>query len=104
MRIARCLLSMIIIILPVLIYAQDEMIDAAMMSRIREEGLNHSQVSQIAHYLTDVAGSRLTNSSGYRRAGNWVVSTLQKWGLENARLEPWGDFGYGWDVEKSTLA
>ncbi len=104
MRIARGLFLMMIILFPVLICAQSEMIDTAMMSRIREEGLNHSQVSQIAHYLTDVAGSRLTNSSGYRRAGNWVVSTLQNWGLQTAKLEPWGDFGYGWDVEKSTLS
>ena len=104
MRIARCLFLMMIIAFPVMSFAQSEMTDTAIISRIREEGLNHSQVGNIAHYLTDVAGSRLTNSSGYRRAGNWVVGTLKKWGLENAKLEPWGDFGYGWDVEKSMLA
>jgi carboxypeptidase Q len=104
MSISRRFFSFIIFLLPVMIFAQDEKIDTAMIKRIREEGLNHSQVSQIAHYLTDVAGSRLTNSSGYRRAGNWVVGTLQKWGLDNTKLEPWGDFGYGWDVDKSTLA
>ena len=75
-----------------------------MMSRIRDEGLNHSQVRWIAHNLTDVNGPRLTNSSGYRRAGAWVVATLKNWGLENAKMEPWGEFGYGWDVERATLS
>ena len=40
--------------------AQDETVNAEMMSKIREEGMNHSQVRFIAHNITDVAGSRLT--------------------------------------------
>ena len=75
-----------------------------MMSRIREEGLNHSQIASIAHYITDVSGSRLTNSDGFRRAASWIISNLQQWGLSNAKLEPWGEFGFGWDLEKSYIA
>jgi len=74
------------------------------MNKIRDEGLNHSKVEWIAHYMTDVSGSRLTNSSGYRRACQWAIKTFSDWGLANARLEPWGNFGYGWDLEKSTLS
>jgi hypothetical protein len=29
---------------------------------------------------------------------------MTEWGLSNARLEPWGNFGYGWDLLKSTLS
>jgi hypothetical protein len=89
---------------PVLLRAQDEKLDTAMLSRIREEGLNHSQVSYIAHQLTDVSGPRLTNSPGFQRAASWAVRTLQEWGLSNAQAEPWGEFGYGWSAEKTSLA
>ncbi|HZE86451.1 MAG TPA: M28 family peptidase, partial [Puia sp.] len=84
--------------------AQDETVNADMMSKIREEGLNHSQVRFIAHNITDVAGSRLTNSPGFKRAASWIVSTLKQWGLSNAQMEDWGEFGYGWSVEHSYAA
>src|SRR5882724_10144827 len=84
--------------------AQNEKVDTAMMSRIREEGLHHSQVPMIAHYLTDVAGPRLTGSHAFKSAGLWAVYTMQKWGLANANMEPWGEFGKGWDLEKSYTA
>jgi carboxypeptidase Q len=87
-----------------LAYSQQESIDTAMMSRIREEGLHHSQVRNIAENLTDISGPRLTNSPGFFRAGNWAVDRLKQWGLENAQLEPWGEFGNGWTVEKSYIA
>lgn len=45
-----------------------ETINADRMQRIRDEGLNHSRIMDIAHNLTDVAGPRLTNSLGYDAA------------------------------------
>ncbi len=90
--------------LPSWLLAQPEPINAAMMNRIREEGLQHSQVSFIAHYMTDVAGPRLTNSPGFRRAASWIIATLKQWGVDNAQLEPWGKFGYGWSVDRGYVA
>ncbi|HVM89109.1 MAG TPA: M20/M25/M40 family metallo-hydrolase [Puia sp.] len=84
--------------------AQSEIIDLGIMNKIRDEGLNRSKVSWIAHNITDVSGSRLTNSPGYKRAADWIIATLQQWGLTNVQAEPWGDFGYGWSVEKSYAA
>lgn len=81
-----------------------EMIDTAMVNRIREEGLNRSEIPAIAHQITDVAGPRLTNSPGWRRAADWIVQTLQGWGLANVEKEPWGQYGYGWSAEKTTVA
>jgi carboxypeptidase Q len=78
--------------------------DSRALQKIREEGLNNSQVERIAHQLTDVAGSRLTNSPGFQRAADWSISQLTAWGLKNARLEEWGEFGKGWQFEKSYLA
>ncbi len=87
---------------PGLLFAQD--IDQAAIDKIRKEGLENSKVKDIAHQLTDVSGPRLTNSPGFQRAAEWSVSELKKWGLQNSRIEEWGEFGKGWQVEKSYLA
>src|SRR5438105_255775 len=52
--------------------------------RIRDEGLNRSQVMQTLSYLTDVIGPRLTGSPNLRRANHWTAEKLTGWGLENA--------------------
>lgn len=90
-----------LIFFPTLLRAQ---VDKTMTDRIREEGLKHSQIPFIAHQLTDVSGPRLTNSPGFQRASDWVVRTLQEWGLSKVQAEPWGEFGYGWSAEKTYLA
>jgi carboxypeptidase Q len=68
--------------------------------RIRDEGMNHSQVMQTLSYLSDVIGPRLTASPNMKRACNWTRDTLEKWGLQNAHLEPWGPFGRGWSLKR----
>jgi hypothetical protein len=78
--------------------------DAAAVQKIREEGLNHSKVMETAFYLTDVSGPRLANSPGLKRAQNWAVNQLKSWGMANAKLEPWGKFGKGWEVQKNYAA
>jgi hypothetical protein len=66
------------------------------LQRIRDEGLNRSQVMETLSQLTNVIGPRLTGSPGMRRANEWTRDTLTRWGLANAHLEPWGPFGRGW--------
>jgi hypothetical protein len=68
------------------------------VQRIRDEGMNRSQVMQTLNYLTNVIGPRLTGSPGMRRANEWTRDTLAKWGLVNAHIEPWGTFGRGWQL------
>jgi carboxypeptidase Q len=68
--------------------------------RIRDEGMNRSQVMQTLSYLSDVIGPRLTASPGMKRANNWTRETLEKWGLQNAKLESWGPFGRGWTLKR----
>ncbi|GAB3920339.1 M28 family metallopeptidase [Mucilaginibacter myungsuensis] len=76
-----------------------------MNAKIREEGLNHSQVMDIAFNMTDVLGPRLTNSPGLKRAQEWAVSRLLSYGLVNAKRESWGQkFGKGWEVQKNYAA
>lgn len=85
------------------VFAQ-EAPDAAAVQKIRDEGLNHSKVMETAFYLTDVAGPRLAGSPGLKRAQDWAVNQLKSWGLENAKREPWGKFGKGWEVQKNYAA
>ncbi len=69
------------------------------VERIKDEGLNRSQVMQTLGYLTDVIGPRLTNSPGMKRANEWTRDKLAEWGLQNAQLEAWGPFGRGWTLK-----
>jgi carboxypeptidase Q len=70
------------------------------VQRIRDEGLNRSQVMQTLNHLTNVIGPRLTNSPNMRRANEWTRDKLTQWGLAGAKLEPWGAFGRGWVLKK----
>ena len=71
----------------------------AVIDKIRDEGMNRSQVMQTLSYLTDVIGGRLTNSPNMKRANEWTRDTMMKWGMQNAKLEPWGPFGRGWSLK-----
>jgi carboxypeptidase Q len=70
------------------------------IERIKDEGMNRSQVMQTLSYLSDVIGPRLTASPGMKRSNEWTRDQLAKWGLENAHLEPWGPFGRGWTLKR----
>ena len=70
------------------------------VQRIKDEGLNRSQVMQTLSYLSDVIGPRLTASPGMKRANEWTRDQLTKWGLQNAHLEAWGPFGRGWSLKR----
>ncbi len=70
------------------------------IAKIRDEGMNRSQVMQTLSYLTDVIGPRLTASPQMRRANDWTRDTLTKWGLQNANVESWGTFGRGWSLKR----
>jgi carboxypeptidase Q len=69
------------------------------ISKIKDEGMNRSQVMKTVNYLTDVIGPRLTGSPGQKRANQWTRDQLEKWGLKNAMVDPWGEFGRGWELK-----
>ncbi|MDB5232696.1 MAG: family metallo-hydrolase [Chitinophagaceae bacterium] len=103
MRQLKSLKFIIALAFPLATLAQEK-IDAVMMQKIRQEGLNNSKVMDIAFYLTDASGPRLTNSPGFFRAANYAKQQLSQWGLSNAMLDPWGEFGKGWELQKSYIA
>ena len=81
----------------------EERVDLEMVTRIRDEGFNNSQVMETLAGLTDVIGPRLTGSPQMRRANDWTRERLASWGLSGARLEGWGPFGRGWTLERVSV-
>src|SRR4026207_1438284 len=74
-----------------------EQLDRQMIGKIRDEGLNHSQVMDHISWLSDVYGPRLTGSPAIMQASEWVIKKVTDWGLTNAHREPW-KFGKGWSL------
>jgi hypothetical protein len=93
-----------VLFLAVLTYSQNDAPDLNIVNKIRQEGMQNSKVMEIAFYLTDVSGPRLTASPGYLNAANWAKNKLTALGLSNAVVEPWGEFGKGWQQERSYVA
>jgi carboxypeptidase Q len=81
-----------------------EPVDLDMVNKIRQEGLNNSQIRDISFYLTDVIGPRLSGSTGLSNAYTWTSEQMEEWGLSNVQVVPWGNFGRGWDNEKFYIA
>jgi carboxypeptidase Q len=92
----RCLLFFV----SVQFIPAQEKVDSAMMAKIRDEGLNRSQATEILSWLTDVYGPRLTGSPEFTAAAHWAKNKFTEMGMENAHLETWGPFGRGWRLKK----
>ncbi len=113
-------LSCVLILAALPIAAQmSEPLDYDAIFRIKDEGLNRSQVMDTMSYLTDVHGPRLTGSPGYKNAANWAIEKMKSWGLANIHTEAWKpvargnqqgengtpflNFGRGWSNEKFSM-
>ncbi|HEV8426794.1 MAG TPA: M20/M25/M40 family metallo-hydrolase [Pyrinomonadaceae bacterium] len=93
-------LSLILSLLSVPVAAQNGSGDV--LSRIRKEAMERSQIMKTMHMFTDLYGPRLTGSPNHKAAAEWAVKQMTAWGLENAHLEPW-DFKHpGWLNERLT--
>src|SRR5688572_15118687 len=93
-------LSLVLSLLALPIAAQNGSGD--LLSRIRKEATERSQIMKTMHMFTDVYGPRLTGSPNHKAAAEWAVKQMTAWGLENAHLEPW-DFKHpGWANERLT--
>jgi carboxypeptidase Q len=77
--------------------------DAQMIAKIREEGFQRSQVMDMAGYMADVLGARLTLSEHMKRAQFWAQDKMDKIGLVNTVIEPFMDYGVSWDNEYVSL-
>ena len=82
---------------------QAERVDLDAIYKIKDEGFQRSQVMEIMSWLTDVYGPRLTNSPGFRKAGEWAVKEMTSWGLVNVKLEPFGRSAAAGPTTSSTM-
>src|SRR5437588_8036839 len=102
MKRARLMSGLLVLSFAIPITAQvtQEKIDLDAIYRIKDEGLNRSQVMETVSYLTDVYGGRLTGSPQIKAAAEWTQKKLNEWELVNVHLEKWGPFGRGWSNER----
>ena len=77
-----------------------EKIDTAAISKIKDEGMNRSQVMETLSYLSDVYGPRLAGSPEYKQAADWVSQTLKSWGLQDIHYETSAPFAKGWTLKE----
>jgi carboxypeptidase Q len=91
--------TVLLFLLTAAIRGDSDPVDAVMVARIREEGLQRSQVMEFEGYMADVLGARLTLSQDMARAQTWVQGQMKAMGLVNVAAEPFMDFGVTWDNE-----
>lgn len=71
----------------------------ASLSKIRNEGLQHSQAKSMLFELTDVYGQRLTGSREYLAAAKWTAAKMKSIGLENVHFENFCKDCRGWSIK-----
>jgi hypothetical protein len=96
------ILILLVVAITSVVWAQ-EPVDLYVVSRIKSEAFENSQVMETLSFLTDVHGPRLTGSPNYKVAAKWAADKMTEWGLVNAHLEPWGTFGRGWTAERFSI-
>jgi carboxypeptidase Q len=93
-------LAAVLSVLPVRPDAQaTEPVDRAAILKIRDEGLNRSQVMDTAFWLTDRYGPRLTGSPEFDEAADWAIERLRSYGVQSLRKERF-TAGYGWSLAR----
>jgi carboxypeptidase Q len=76
-----------------------ERIDYRVLTQIREEGLNRSQVMDTVSWLADVYGPRMAGSPSHKQAAEWAEKKMTELGFSNVHAEKW-PFGKGWQLKK----
>ena len=93
------------ILFQVVIIAQSEKVDLSMVYKIKQEGLRNSGIEDLAFWLTDFVGPRLTGSTGIARGNEWAKKKMEELGFQNVRIEEARDFSRGgWDNLKTYAA
>jgi len=76
-------------------------VDPQLVYAIKDEGLQRSKVMELASYLTDVYGPRLTGSPEFKEGADWAQKQMREWGLSNVHVEAF-PFGRGWQNRRFT--
>jgi len=91
--------------LPIFLMSQTENVDLSMVYKIKQEGQQNSQIQDLAFWLTDFTGPRLTGSTGNNKGNEWAKKKMEELGFQNVRIEAARDFSRGgWDNLKTYAA
>lgn len=91
------LFLLLLLLLSIPLSAQEK-VNEEIVDLIKKQGIEESQVMEIASWIVDTYGPRLTGSPQLDVATEWTIKTLKDWGMANVHLEEWGPFGRGWEL------
>lgn len=77
--------------------------DPAVVAKIIDEGKNKSKVMKYLRELTKDVGSRLTSSTRLDKGNEWAIRKFKAMGIQNVRLEQWGEWPVGFDRGKNNV-
>jgi carboxypeptidase Q len=66
---------------------------------IRADLATRSTIEKNLRQLSDVYGPRLTGTPRYVEMVAWVESRIREWGIDDVRVEVYGDGDRGWEIE-----
>jgi hypothetical protein len=96
---------LLLFLFPAGLMSQNENVDLSMVYKIKQEGLKNSGIEDLAFWLTDYVGPRLTASTGNNRGNEWAKKKMEELGFQNVRLEAAKPFTRGgWDNLKTYAA
>jgi hypothetical protein len=91
-RLKSVVLCLVLLAIPSLLRADDSDV-----RRIISAGQNGNKVMEDLDWLTNRIGPRLTSSDNLQDAVEWARDRFKEEGLDNARLEEWGEFPVGFN-------
>ncbi|MCI0588260.1 MAG: M20/M25/M40 family metallo-hydrolase [Planctomycetes bacterium] len=84
-------------VLSLLLAAPIALAQESEVERVIALGRADSRVMEHLDHLSNRIGPRLTGSQNFRLACEWTRGQFEAFGLENARLEEWGEFPVGFN-------
>lgn len=67
-------------------------------ARVVDELNANSTIGDTLGHLANVYGPRLSGTPRYREMAEWTVRRFKAWGIDNARIESFGDGDRGWEA------
>ena len=98
MKLYQTFLTLILISLFTNGTSQSVIADAE-LSKIRNEGFQHSEAKSMLLEFTDVYGQRLTGSREYLAAAKWAAAKMKAIGLDNVHFENFCKDCRGWSMK-----
>ncbi|MFN7172053.1 MAG: M28 family metallopeptidase [Fimbriimonadaceae bacterium] len=96
----RSVAPLISLVIGASVFAQG---DPLVIQKIIDSGRTNQESVRRLQYLTQEIGPRLTASPNLDRSLRWAKQEMEKIGLQNIRLEKWGEYPMGWERGRNTI-